>query len=153
MAEWLFGRLQGWSRRNWDCWSFRWRPRRLQRGHGFAWLMKKIIQVDRRSFVDAQERCCGCVLDRTMPALPDEHHIPVSCGPAVIVLAEGLAHLSDVLLSTNTELTVQLGVDRPAPYLCGSLPQDNRQTRDLPRLRARGTIGRTATPVQQSPPG
>jgi hypothetical protein len=116
--------------------------------------MKKIIQADRRPFVDAQERCCGCVLDRTIPALPGEHHIPVSCGPAGIVLAEGLAYLSDALLSsTKTELTVQLGVDRPAPYLRDSLPQDSRQTRDLPRLRVRGAIGRVVVPVQQPLPG
>jgi hypothetical protein len=86
-----------------------------------------------------------------MPALPDEHHIPVSCAPTVIVLVEGLAHLSDALLSSiNTELTVQLGVDQPAPYLRSSLPQDSRQTRSL---RARGAIGRAAVPIQQSPPG
>lgn len=73
-----------------------------------------------------------------MPTLLGEHYIPVSRNPAVIIPIKGLVHLSNVLLGNpNTELTVQLGVNRLAPYLGGSLSQDGRQTRGLPRLTGR----------------
>jgi hypothetical protein len=70
-----------------------------------------------------------------MPALPGEHRILVSRGPAVIVLVEGLVQLSGALLKNqNTELAVLLGADRLVPCLGGSLPRDGRQMRGLPRL-------------------